>query len=204
MQPQPKIPSLHLTHGQVAWALCGGQPPDRRTLDTLRYLRQLGVPFTEDELGIGRGNRLTYHYDHLIECAVALYAIRRGAKPRLAAGFLVGDRKTLRKLYRSTFLDRPEGAFDADWIESGGQIRPMLADEHFVRVHDRYADTGGKVEQMTLDEVMSYHASLADLVERYPDGVYPLVPLRRVILETVYWALRAPVTPPGRASSRPS
>ena len=53
------IPRLALTHGQVAWALCAGQPPDQVTIDRLRYLRQLHVPFGADEVGVGRGNRLS-------------------------------------------------------------------------------------------------------------------------------------------------
>jgi hypothetical protein len=37
---------LNLTHGQVAWALARGAPPAALLLDQLRYLRQLGVPFS--------------------------------------------------------------------------------------------------------------------------------------------------------------
>lgn len=198
----PAIPRLQLTHGQVAWALCGGHAPDRRTLDALRYLRQLGVPFTPAELGVGRGNRLTYRYDHLIECAVALYAVRRGMKPGEGAGFLVAERKTLRKLYRSTFHDTSEAALNAEWVKSRGKTIASLDNEHFLRLHARSADTRGTIESMTLDEAITYRAGLGDLVERYSDGVHPLVPLRRVMLEAVAWALIAPVTPPGRAAAR--
>jgi hypothetical protein len=199
----PSIPRLQLTHGQVAWALCGGQPPDRRTLDALRYLRQLEVPFTEEEMGVGRGHRLSYGYDHLIECAVAMYAIRRGMKPRQAAGFLVAERKTLRTLYRSTFRDIPEAAFKAEWVKSRGQIKAVQDQEQFIRLHARYADTSGHIESMTLEEAITYQANVTDLVERYQNAIYPLVPLRRVILENLTWALIAPVTPPGRVPSRP-
>jgi hypothetical protein len=44
---------LSLTHGQVAWALARGQPPSDQLIDQLRYLRQLGVPFSKAELGAG-------------------------------------------------------------------------------------------------------------------------------------------------------
>ena len=54
------VPRLNLTHGQVAWAICAGQPPDKVTVDRLRYLRQLNIPFSEDEVGVGRGNRLSF------------------------------------------------------------------------------------------------------------------------------------------------
>lgn len=192
------IPHLQLTHGQVAWALFGGQKPDRRTLDSLRYLRLLGVPFVEEEQGVGPGNRLTYTFDHLIECAVAMYAVRRGMKPRQGAGFLVGERQTLRKLYRKTFRDSRDGALDAPWVKSRGKLLPMLDDEMYIRLHKHHSEPGGKVEPMTLEEAVTFQAGLADLVERYADGVFPLVPLRRVSLEAVAWALEAPVTKPGR------
>jgi hypothetical protein len=43
----------------------------------IRYLRQLGVPHSEEAVGAGRGNRIFYGFEELIECGVALYAIRR-------------------------------------------------------------------------------------------------------------------------------
>ena len=42
-----------LTLGQVAWALARGQRPSDQLIDQLRYLRQLGVPFSKAELGAG-------------------------------------------------------------------------------------------------------------------------------------------------------
>ena len=199
----PRVPTLQLTHGQVAWALCSGQNPDRRTLDALRYLRQLGVPFTEEEQGTGRGNRLTYTFDHLIECAVAMYAIRRGMKPRQGADFLVGERKTLRKLYRSTFASAPPGALDAPWVLSRGKLGAVLDDEHFIRLHKRHADTSGKIDAMSMDEVITFGATMFDQVERYANEVVALVPLRRVMYEALAWAALAPITPPGRVAATP-
>jgi hypothetical protein len=73
---------LHLTHGQVAWTLARGLPPSRALLDQLRYLRQLGVPFPKDELGGGRGHRIWYGFDQLIELGVAVFGLRRGMAPR--------------------------------------------------------------------------------------------------------------------------
>jgi hypothetical protein len=198
----PEIPRFKLTHGQVAWAICQGRESDDQTIDALRYLRQLGVPFTEDERGVGRGNRLHYTFDHLIECSVAMFAIRHGMKPKMAATFLTGERAILRQLYRREFRECPDAALAADWVKSRGTIRPIMQGEQFIRLHERFAAHGGKIEMMTLDEVVSYHASLGDMVERYSNRVYPLVPLKRVMLEVVAWALEAPVTPPGRAPRR--
>ena len=199
----PSAPHLHLTHGQVAWSLCGGQIPDQRTLDLLRYLRKLGIPFTEEEQGIGHGNRLTYKFDHLIECAVALYAIRRGMKPRHAAPYLESNRKELRKTYRRHFTNMADDALEAPWVKSHGKVKVVDSNEEFIRLHERYSDTSGKVEMMTMDEVVTFNANMADLAERYADVVYPLVPIRRVMTEAVAWARVAPVTRPGRPASKP-
>src|SRR5215831_12019840 len=87
---------LSLTHGQVAWVLGRGQPPSAQLHDQLRYLRQLGVPFSKQELGGGRGNRIRYGLDHLIELGVALFGLQRGMTPREVAGILVDHRAELR------------------------------------------------------------------------------------------------------------
>jgi len=72
-------------HGQVAWALARGQPPSEQLIDQLRYLRQLGVPFSKAELGAGSGHRIRYGFDHLIELGVAVFGLERGMRPREVA-----------------------------------------------------------------------------------------------------------------------
>lgn len=188
----PTVPRLDLTHGQVAWAICDGQPPEQKTTDQLRYLRQLGVPFTEKELGVGRGHRLTYTYDHLIECGVAIWAMRRGIRPRLAAEFLVGDRPRLRKLYREALRQQPEGALDAPWIKSRGKIMPTHSKENFILLHKDFLDHSAHIDVMTLEEVVMFNAAMGDMVARTGQDVQPLVPLGRVAIQLVAWALEAP------------
>lgn len=195
------LPRLSLTHGQVAWAICAGQPPDKVTVDRLRYLRQLGIPFTEEEVGVGRGNRLTYGFNHLVECAIALWSIRRGTKPRAAADFLITERKGLHKLFREHFKAMPEAALTAEWVKSRGRVVPTLVDEIYLRLHAR-SEEGGAIKTMTLDEVLMFKAAIGDQVEHYGNEVHALVPLRRVMLETVAWSQVAPITPPGRVAKK--
>ena len=97
---------LSLTHGQVAWALARGQPPSAQLIDQLRYLRQLGVPFSKAELGGGSGHRLRYGFDHLIELGVAVFGLERGMRPREIARILVDHRAELRRCYRDSRLPR--------------------------------------------------------------------------------------------------
>ena len=104
---------LSLTHGQVAWALARGQQPTAIQIDQLRYLRQLGVPFSKHELGGGSGNRIRYGFDHLIELGVALFGLQRGMAPREMAGILVEHRAELRRCYRDIVAALPVAAFEA-------------------------------------------------------------------------------------------
>jgi hypothetical protein len=191
------LPKLSLSHGQVAWALSLGQPPEQKLLDQLRYLRQLGVPFNESELGTGRGNRVRYRFDHLIEAGVGIAALRRGMRPKDIVGFLVGRRKELRKAYRSAYLEQPDTALAADWVKSRGRSVPLIGNERFVRLHDRYSDAPGKIEMIRQDEIGDL-SDFFSMVERYPgEKARTLLPLTRLVLELVAWALEAPETRPG-------
>ncbi len=189
--------TLHLTFGQVAWALCAGQEPDPVTIDRLRYLRQLGVPFAKE--GGGSGNRRTYGFDELVECAIALYALRKQYKPKPIAKMMVSERKILRSTAREKFTELPQGALDASWVKSRGKERVMLDGEVFLRVHDRFSETPGKFECIAIEDIFKSPDSMfGDEVETYANGeIRALVPLKRVMLIAVAWALEAPETRTG-------
>jgi hypothetical protein len=189
--PKP-IPVLQLTQGQVAWTLSLGQPPSKQTIDQLRYLRQIGVPFSEAELGGGRGYHVQYGYVHLVECGLALYAIRRGMVPREAAEYLISQRQTLRPLYRRAFRELPENALSGEWVKSRGKQGAILASSYDLRMHNRYSQTPGKIEVEMLPNPQT-GALPGDMVERFPDSESRLlVPLSRLVLEWTAWALEAP------------
>jgi hypothetical protein len=193
----PALPDLHLTHGQVAWALSGGQPPTNQTLDQLRYLRQLGVPFTKEELGGGRGNRINYTFDHLIECGVALAGLRRGLRFREVAKILIEHREQLRATCRRAFEEQPPLALNAEWVKSRGRIRSLLENEIFIRLHDRFSETPGEYE-IVYPQEPGAESMIGDIVERYPGGeIRPMLPLTHLVLELVAWALEAPVAKTG-------
>ena len=194
--PKP-LPKFKLTHGQVARALSQGRPPEQKLLDQMRYLRHLGIPFTASELGMGRGNRARYGFDDLIEVGVGVAALRRGMTPKDIAGLLVKKRRELRRLYREAYLAQPDGALEAEWVKSRGKATPLLANERFLRLHDQYSEFPGRIEPIGQDEV-SDPLQLFSLVERYPgEKLRTLLPLTRLVLELVAWALEAPETRPG-------
>ncbi len=192
-----RISHLRLTHGQVAWTLSRGLPPTRMLIDQLCYLRQLGVPFAKEELGGGRGNRIRYGFDHLIELGVALFGLRRGMAPRELAGILVGHRTALRRCYRDTVARLPASAFEQAWVKSRGAVVPIM-NETFLRLLDRYSERQGTFELVPGDAFAAL-TQIETLTEKYPGGeVRTLLPLTRLVLELVAWAREAPEIKPGR------
>jgi hypothetical protein len=194
--PTP-LPDLNLSHGQVLWALARGTLPDRVLRDDVRYLRLLGVPFREAELGAGRGNRVRYRFEHLIELGVALFGLRHGMRPREVASLLTRDRKSLRSLYRSAWQKQPPTAVEQPWVKSRGAIVTLLADELFLRMHDRYSSKPGTIETVGPDELHELSDFLG-MAEKYPgEKARILLPLTRLVLELVAWAQEAPEFKPG-------
>ena len=166
-------------------------------LDQLRYLRQLGVPFSKAELGGGRGYRIRYGFDHLIELGVALFGLQRGMAPREVAAILVNHRVEFRRLYRDTVADLDTSAFEAEWVKSRGAVVPIM-DEICLRLHDRYSERQGTFELVPPDAFAAL-TQIETITEKYPGGeVRTLLPLTRLVLELVAWAREAPEIKPGR------
>ena len=166
-------------------------------VDQLRYLRRLGVPFKKSELGSGRGNRVRYRYEHLIELGVALFGLQRGMRPQEVAKFLTEHRKYLRTIYEKAFSEQPEPAIKASWVKSRGRIVPVLGDEIFLRLHDRYSNAPGRVEVLEQNEIKNLSEFFL-LKETYPgEEARTLLPLTRLVLELVAWAKEAPEIKPG-------
>lgn len=188
---------LSLTHGQVAWALARGRPPSTQLIDQLRYLRQLGVPFSKAELGGGSGHRLRYGFDYLIELGVAVFGLERGMRPREIAGILVDHRAELRRCYRDTLAALSESTFEAEWVKSRGAVVPIM-NERFLRLHDRYSERPGSFGLVPGDPFAAFML-FATVTERYPGGeARTLLPLTRLVIELVAWAREAPEIKPGR------
>jgi hypothetical protein len=191
-----EVPKFSLSHGQALWAVSYGSPASQQVTDQVRRLRQLGIPFGTDDLGIGRGSRAKYRFDHLIELGLALFGLRRGLKPTEVASILIKNRSHLRRLFRQILEAQPEEALGAEWIKSQGHGVPIFADEVFVRLHDRYSEQPGKLDVLGPEETNP--SGLFGLAEHYPgDRARTLVPLTRLILELIAWAKEAPETRPG-------
>jgi hypothetical protein len=193
-----RVPKFQLSLGQLCWALNLGRPASARLRNEIRYLRQLGVPHAEERVGEGRGHRIRYGFDELIECGVALYAIRRGMKIADAAKLLITERVAFRRLYRDAFLKQSEEALSADWVKSRGRIITFIDEEFFLRVHDRYSEKSGSYDLVTPQNNVQA-VEFFSLVERFGgDDHRVLVPLKKTVIELVAWAQDAPEIRPGR------
>ena len=193
-----KIPPLRLSSGQLLWVLNRGGGPDKRLRNEVRYLRRLGVPHREDKVGQGRGNRLFYAYEDLIELGVAIHAMRHGAKAADAAKFLRGERTMLRKLFVDALADFNEDALKDPWVRSRGKTIPLLAHDITLRLHDRYSAKPGTYELIAPGGTTEF-ANMLGMREVFADGEDRLlVPLTRIAIELLAWALEAPEIRPGR------
>lgn len=193
-----QIPNLSLSFGQVAWSLSFGEQPKQFLIDKLNYLRQLGIPFPREKRALGSGNRVNYTYYDLVECGVAIYALKNGMKPSDLIKILAGDRTNMHKFYEQALVEQPEGCLTADWVRSKGKIGVMLGNDISLRLHDRYSETPLKVDPIGLDDTKNQDiSSMLDLMEHFGSSQERLVPLTKLAIQWIYWAQQAPAIKPG-------
>ena len=192
------IPNFSLSFGQVAWSLSFGEQPKQFLIDKLNYLRQLGIPFLREKKPLGSGNRVEYNYYDLVECGVAMYALKNGMKPADLVKVLAGDRENMHRIYEQALAEQPDACLTAEWVKSKGRIGVVLEHDISLRLHDRYSDTPLKVEPIGLNDAKNQDISgMFDLVEHYGSSQERLVPLTKLAIQWVYWAQQAPVFKPG-------
>ncbi|QCI79150.1 hypothetical protein E6W36_05020 [Hankyongella ginsenosidimutans] len=111
---------------------------------------------------------------------------------------LVGQREGMHRLYANAWLELPDAAIAADWVKSRGRIKPLIADEMFVRLHDRRGEKWGQIDLIGAQEAGDALPML-EPVERFgSEAPRRLIPLKRLMLQWVAWALEAPDIKPGR------
>ncbi|MGE0674228.1 MAG: hypothetical protein AB7O64_14350 [Methylibium sp.] len=201
-----KPPRLALSYGQVAWVLNLGQDPPRTLLNQLNYLRQRGIPQRAPKAAApGSGNRQTYDYAALIECGVALSAFHRGMKIADIEFVLQERGREMRRWYVRALGELPEAALHQPWVKSRGRLLPILGEEYFLTLHDRYAEQGRHVElkKEAVDPIAEAFARLRGT--ETPSGLISarVLPLTRLVLQWTAWALEAPEIRPGRRPANP-
>jgi hypothetical protein len=196
---------LTFTHGQLAWVVALGHflaPPRwRRLLAQLRYLRQLGIPFRETRRGHGRGHRIRYSFDELMEVAVALYAVGWDVRPQVIARILRRNRSRLRRVYREVLEERPATGLEPPKPGTHGTIVTRPDEARFLCVQNRNSETPGKYKLVLpapatdLGEIWEMPVAVVEVVDRTTETQIPLTSL---VWATAYWAERVPEITPGR------
>lgn len=192
------IPELHLTQGQLLWAVNYGREPDIRLRNHVRYLRELDIPPATTRQASGPGKSITYDFYDLVETGIAITGLDLGFRPKDIAALLVEQRDEMRGLYAHTWRKLPDAAIDQDWVKSRGKIMPMMENEIFIRLHDRRSEKWGQVDVVGSEEA-SDTLPMFEPVERFSDEApRRLLPLKRLMLQWVAWATEAPPIKPGR------
>jgi hypothetical protein len=160
----------------------------------------MGIPHDEDKVGTGRGNRLLYRYEDIVELGVALYALHRGMKPMDIAIAIKQDRETYLQVFRDALARLSEAELNADWVKSRGRTIPVFLSDIHLRLHARYSKTPGRYEIVAPDQATSIE-QMFGLREIHGDGegIF-LVPLTRLAIEYLAWAREAPEIRPGRTA----
>lgn len=209
---------LTFTHGQLAWVVAGGHflaPPRwRRVMAHLRYLRQLGIPFCEARRGTGRGHRIRYSLDELMEVAVGLYALRQDVRPQVMASILRRHRTRLRRVYREALAERPAPALAPPALQTGDPLVALPDDTRVLWVATRSSATPDHYELVVPDQATD-HATDVQEIDEMPEEIVEVaaivdgpteirIPLTSVVWAVAYWAERVPEINPGRKSRESS
>jgi hypothetical protein len=135
------LDSILLTHGQARWAMqnfnmLSGE--SESTFDAfIKSLRRDGVPFADDEKGVGAGFNLKYRYENLMELALALTLRTQGIVARDMVKLIAAHRPKLRSFFRTAYLDRAQKGAELE----GLYIGPVAsADNYGKRLSDFISD----------------------------------------------------------------
>lgn len=195
-----RLPDLDLTQGQLLWAIRYGREPNQRVKDQVRYLRTLGIPASAQDQARGPGARIRYDFFDLIEIGLAVTALDLRFRPQDIAAVLVGQRELMRNAYIEAWKELPDAILEADWVKSRGRKKPLLQDEFPLRLHERHSEMWGQVDFVSAEEATT-EMPILEPIERFADGPpQRLIPIKRLMIQWVVWALEAPPTKPGPAS----
>jgi len=180
--------SLLITHGQLLFVL-GHQFPwlnsaERNSSinETLKYLRRRGVPFDKSELGTGRGNRVYYYFEQIVDVCMATTLVTIMDISDVA-WYLKEYKKELHDIYRS-IAERP-----SDWtnVYKDDPLSSPVIHINMSRI--------GSSRSAIAPEVVT----IKQLMEQVPvvDFFRPIVMIHRLVVMAVGNAEQAPLITPG-------
>lgn len=197
-----QLPDLELTHGQLLWSIRYGREPSQLVKDQVRYLRTLGIPPAAKDQARGPGSRITYDFFDLIEVGLAVTALDLRSRPQDIAAVIAGNREKMREFYSTLWKEIPEVALKDSWVKSQGRQTPLFEDEAYLRLHERRSEQWGKIDFVGQDEATA-DLPIFEPIERFADArPKRLIPMKRLMIQWVVWALEAPPTKPGPSARK--
>ena len=130
MHDNSTLDQIALSHGQARWVLRHFNLSSRETDSSfdalLKSWRRDGLPFSKEELGEGAGSHVIYHYEHLMEIALALAFRTQGILSKDFVNLIKDNRQTLWVFFRRAYLERDKGlgGHQTLFISSEGQETP--------------------------------------------------------------------------------
>jgi hypothetical protein len=122
------LDSISLTHGQARWAMQNFNmlsSESESTFDAfIKSLRRDGVPFADEEKGVGAGFNLKYRYENLMELALALTLRTQGIVSRDMVKLIANHRTKLRSFFRTAYLDRGQRGGELEGLYIGPHASP--------------------------------------------------------------------------------
>jgi len=145
------LDSISLTHGQARWAMqnfnmLSGE--SESTFDAfIKSLRRDGVPFADDEKGVGAGFNLKYRFENLMELALALTLRTQGIVARDMVKLIASHRSKLRSFFRTAYLDRDRKGADLGGLYMG----PPASAENYEKKLSEFLASDSDIEQSFLN-----------------------------------------------------
>jgi hypothetical protein len=151
------LDSISLTHGQARWAMqnfnmLSGE--SESTFDAfIKSLRRDGVPFADDEKGVGAGFNLKYRYENLMELALALTLRTQGIVARDMVKLIANHRVKLRSFFRTAYIDRNHKGAELEGLYVGPAADP---ENHGKRLSDFSSDEA-EVQKISFNKTQFVH-----------------------------------------------
>jgi hypothetical protein len=117
------LDTISLTHGQARWVvkhfnMLSGES-EAKFDAFIKSLRRDGVPFADEEKGVGAGFNLKYRYENLMELALALTLRTQGIVARDMIKLIATHRSKLRSFFRTAYLDRGANGAEIEGLYLG-------------------------------------------------------------------------------------
>ena len=137
-----RMKTLKLSHGQALrvmtdTGLAAGMT-DSALNSMVKKFRLNGLPFDRKEEGVNQWEETVYHYEHLVELALAIKMLSDGMAFRHIVSLLTKYRSKLLRFYVEAFLCADTGMGSSRTIVN---TEPLKGEEYFIKIKELYLES---------------------------------------------------------------